>query len=54
MNKTIAFTLLNGTIGMSESQHCYYRWNVVWFSTSEYDETDYFLAVIYNARRLMG
>ena len=53
-NKTIAFTLLNGTIGTSDYQRCYYHWNNVWFSTGEYDETDDFLAVIYNAGRLMG
>jgi len=41
-NKTIAFTLLNGTIGMLDNQHCFYHWNAVWFSTSEYDETDDF------------
>jgi hypothetical protein len=54
-NKTIAFTLLNGTISMSGYQRCYfYRWNGLWFSTGQYEETDDFLAVIYNAGRLMG
>jgi hypothetical protein len=54
-NKTIAFTLLNGTIGMIDYYlYCYYHWNGVLLSTSEYDGTDDFLAVIYNAGRLMG
>jgi hypothetical protein len=38
-NKTIAFTVLNGTIGTLDYQHCYYLWDAVWFSTGEYDET---------------
>lgn len=52
-NKTIAFTLLNGTIGTSDYQQCYHHWNAVFFSTGECDETGDFLAVIYSAGRLM-
>jgi hypothetical protein len=43
-NKTIAFTLQNGTIGMLDYQYCYYDWNGVWLSTSEYDRTDDFFS----------
>ncbi|GFG35967.1 hypothetical protein Cfor_02931, partial [Coptotermes formosanus] len=35
MNKTIAFTLLNGTISKRGYQECYYNWNAVWFTTGD-------------------
>jgi hypothetical protein len=54
MNKTIAFTLLNGTISSTDYQRCYYHWNAVWFTTGKYAETADFLAVICNVGRLMG
>lgn len=54
MNKTLAFTLLNGTIGTSDYLQCSYYWNAVYITAGESDETDDFLAVICNAGRLMG
>jgi len=53
-NKTIAFTLLNGTMSTSSNHYCYYHWNAVWLERGEYDETDDFLAVIYNAEIWIG
>jgi len=47
MNKTIAFTLLNGTIGFTARPRCYYKWNSVWFSASEFDENPDSLVVAY-------
>lgn len=35
MNKTIAFTLLNGTISSTNSQRCYHHWDSVWFTAGE-------------------
>lgn len=35
VRKTIAFTLLNGTISSTEHQTCYHHWNSVWFATGE-------------------
>jgi hypothetical protein len=54
MNKTIAFTLLNGTISKRGYQECYYNWNAVWFTTGESDETADFLSLICNVGGLMG
>jgi hypothetical protein len=51
MNKTIAFTLLNGTIGGLGYVNCYYHWNALLFTTGESDKTDDFFAVICNAGR---
>jgi hypothetical protein len=35
VNKTIMFTLINGTITSAEPQYCYHHWNSVWFSTGK-------------------
>jgi hypothetical protein len=38
----------------SSNHYCYYHWNAVWLERGEYDETDDFLAVIYNAEIWIG
>jgi hypothetical protein len=38
MNKTIAFTLLNGSISSTNFQRCYNHWDSVWFTAGESDE----------------
>jgi hypothetical protein len=51
MNKTIALTLLNGTISGVGYHNCVYRWNALRFTTGESSKTNFFLAVICNAGR---
>jgi hypothetical protein len=42
MNKTIAFTLLNGTISSTNYHRCYQHWDSVWFTAGEsVEDADY-------------